>query len=147
VLDEALLLVATLAITGLLTMQSPTIPDGPVPAGGDAVSGPAVQRVPFGTGSLQGEVSPGRVGPNTFEFTLRDSGGAPLESDEDPTVSATLTAAGIGPLQPQVERLPGTSRYRAELQLLAPGTWQVEVKLPTQGFDPLLGRLEVPVTR
>ena len=146
VLDEAVLLVLTLAVTGLLTFQSPTVPDGPVPAGGTA-STPAVQRVAFGPGTLQGAVRPGRVGPNTFEFTLEDATGAPLSTKEEPTVSASLAAENIGPLQPAVEQVTGTDRYRTDLQLPLAGTWVVEVSLPSRGFEPLQGRLEVPVSR
>jgi len=142
VVDEGALLVVTLAVTGLLTMQSPTVPDGPVPAGV-----PEVQRVSFGTGSLQGSVTPGRVGANTLEFVLRDASGAPLETEDEPTVSARQSAENIGPLQPAVEQVAGTSRYKAELQLPVPGTWEVEVSLPSQGFEPVQGRLEVTVSR
>jgi len=61
-------------------------------------------------------------------------------------VPAPRAAQRLGPLRPAVTQVPGTSRYRAELQLLVPGTWLLEVSLPSQGFDPLRGSLEVEVS-
>jgi len=147
VLDEAALLVVALAITGLLTMQSPT---EPLTFPDSSTAGPAVpgsERVSFGDGSLQGQLLPARVGPNTLEFTLRDGDGAPLASKVLPEVSASLPSEGLGPLEASVEKLAGTSsRYQAELQLPLGGEWQLVVSLPSTSFDAPTGTLVVLVT-
>jgi copper transport protein len=143
VLDEAALLVAVLAVTGLLTMQSPTVPTPP-DAGSNAT---APRRVELGTGSLQGQVLPARVGVNTFEFTLRDADGAPLESDAIPEVSASLPAQGLGPSPVTVERLGGTSRYRADLRLPVAGEWRLLVSIRLSKFDAPTTTLDVPIAR
>ena len=141
VLDEAALLVAVLAVTGLLTMQSPTVP-APSAAGTNAT---AARRVELGAGSLQGQVLPARVGVNTFEFTLRDADGAPLENDAIPEVSASLPSQGLGPLRATVERLGGTSRYRADLQLPAAGEWRLLVSIRLSKFDEPTTTLDVAI--
>jgi copper transport protein len=142
VADEAALLVAVLAVTGLLTMQSPTVP--PPPATGPSATAPL--RVELGSGSLQGQMLPARVGVNTFEFTLRDADGAPLETDALPEVSASLPSQGLGPLPTTVQRLGGTSRYRADLQLPVAGEWRLLVSIRLNKFDEPTTTLDVPVT-
>jgi copper transport protein len=141
VLDEAALLVAVLAVTGLLTMQSPTVP---TPSA--ATNATAPRRVELGAGSLQGQVLPARVGVNTFEFTLRDANGAPLENDAIPEVSASLPSQGLGPVRGTVERLGGTSRYRADLQLPVAGEWRLLVSVRLSKLDEPTTTLDVPIT-
>jgi copper transport protein len=141
VLDEAALIVVALAVTGLLTMQSPELPTAP----SGPAAGPAQQRVVIGSGSLQGRLLPSRVGVNTFEFTLRDSDGAPLETDALPEVAASLPSAGLGPLPATVERVEGTSRYRADLQLPVAGTWRLLVSVQLTKFDQPTTTLDVEV--
>jgi copper transport protein len=142
VVDEAALLVAVLAVTGLLTMQSPTVP--PPPATSPSATAP--RRVELGSGSLQGQLVPARVGVNSFEFTLRDANGAPLETDALPEVSASLPSQGLGPLQTTVQRLDGTSRYRADLRLPVAGEWRLLVSIRLNKFDAPTTTLDVPVT-
>jgi copper transport protein len=141
VVDEAALLVAVLAVTGLLTMQSPTLPTPPA-AVNDAA---APRRVQLGAGSLEGRVLPARVGVNTFEFTLRDANGAPLESDAIPQVAASLPSQGLSPSRVAVQRLGGTSRYRANLQLPVAGQWRLLVSIRLDKFDAPTTTLDVPV--
>jgi copper transport protein len=141
VLDEAALIIVALAVTGLLTMQSPELPAVPSAPPGGTVQ----QRVVFGSGNLQGRLLPARVGVNTFEFTLRDSDGAPLEADALPEVAASLPSAGLGPLPAAVERVGGTSRYRADLQLPVAGTWRLLVSVQLTKFDRPTTTLDVEV--
>ena len=147
VLDEAVLVVVALAVTGLLTMQSPTDPDAADPSAATSSAATSLQRAQFGTGSLQGRLLPARVGPNTFEFTLRDSDGAPLESKTEPEVTASLPSQGLGPLPATLEKLEGTSQYRAQVQLPVEGEWQILVTIPTKTFEPPTSTLTVQVGR
>jgi copper transport protein len=122
-------------------MQSPTLP--PPPTTGTSATAPV--RVELGSGSLQGQMLPARVGVNTFEFTLRDADGAPLETDALPEVSASLPSQGLGPLPTSVQRLGGTSRYRADLQLPVAGEWRLLVAIRLNKFDQPTTTVDVPV--
>lgn len=159
VVDECVIVVLAIAVTGLLTSLNPESgPAGPSsadtaavavvdtaakPAGSGAAG--ALRRADLGSGSLQGRLLPGTAGPNTFEFTLRDADGAPLTGQTLPEVSASLPSAQLGPLHATVRRLPGTAHYRAELPLPVGGDWRLIVSVRQSTYDEPTTTLLVPV--
>jgi copper transport protein len=147
VVDEAALVVLALAVTGLLTMQSPTAPpEGPRAVATDrGAAGTAVRRAELGVGSLQGQLQPASVGVNSFDFTLLDGEGAPLDAPELPEVTATLPSAGLGPLTADVQQLDGPNRFRAELPLPVGGQWQLQVSVQLSSDDSPVAVLDIPV--
>jgi copper transport protein len=142
VVDEAVVVVVALAVTGVLVGQSPSAPVGP---GGPAVVAASTQRAELGTGSVQLSVAPGGVGPRTAELTLRGADGAPLVTDEPPQVSLTLPDQGLGPLPATVRSLGQPGRYAVSASLPVPGSWQLLVSARTSRFDEPTAVLVVPV--
>lgn len=129
--DEAVLLVVVLALTGLLTLQSPNSPAA-APLGVDddtaaVTSDTSPRRADLGDGSLQAQLQPARVGSNRLVFTVRDGNGEPAGAAELPQVTATLPSEGLGPLRAEVTLIEGTSRFEATLDLPVGGTWRVLV--------------------
>jgi copper transport protein len=159
VLDEALLLVVILGVTGLLTLQNPAAtpatPDGSTTGSAETASGPAsdpgppagLQRTGLGSGSVAGRLSPAVAGPNTFDFTLRDGDGQPLVPPHTPVVTARLPDGRIGPIVATVTRLPGTGHYRADVVLPAAGVWRVQVAVRTDRFSEPTANLAFTVRR
>ncbi|SEQ82721.1 copper resistance CopC/CopD family protein [Microlunatus flavus] len=145
VVDEAVLLVVVLAVTGLLTMQDPGAPEGARPAATSSAS--STQRLPLGTGSVQVRLAPARVGANGVELSLRDADGAPLATEAMPTVSARLADGSLGPLPARVTRLEGAGRYRADVTLPEAGRWQVQVSVRTDRYSEPTALLAVDVAR
>lgn len=139
--DEIALLVAVVCVTGLLVMQSPVVNDAP--------NAPTVAAADFraalGQGTVQGSISPARVGLNTFEFTVRSADGEAVYPLETPKVTASLPAAGLGPLVASVQDIEGSGRYRAELTLPAAGQWQVNVLVRVDEFANLTSQQVVTV--
>ena len=145
VVDEAVIIVAALAVTALLTAQSPT---APVPSVGTTTSDSAdgaLHRAQLGDGFVQVRVQPGQVGRQTVELTLRGADGGPLATDEAPTVSASLPAAGLGPLPATVLPLDGVGRYRAELTLPVGGAWELLVSVRVSRYGEPTAVLTIPV--
>jgi copper transport protein len=142
VLDEILIVVVALAVTGLLTMLSPPVSEGGgnqpgLPAAAaPADSGPRRAELGNGAGSVQARLLPAAVGDNALEFTLRDADGAPMAAAAEPEVSATLPAAGLGPLRAKITKLDGVNRYRAEVPLPVSGDWRFTVSVPLEDYQP-----------
>jgi copper transport protein len=145
VLDEAVLLVLVLATTGLLTSLSPTAPVTPAREA-TTVSGAGLQRVQLGAGSLQGQLTPARVGTNDLELNLRDASGGPLITEAPPVVSATLTDGSLGPLPATVQPREENGRYRADLVLPTAGRWRVQVSVRIDRYTEPTAVLLVDVT-
>ncbi len=138
--DEIALLVAVIAVTGLLVMQSPVATDAPSPP-----ASVADFRSALGPGTVQGRLGPARPGVNEFEFTVRGAGGAALAPVEIPKVTASLPEAGLGPLVASVTKIEGSGRYRAELTLPTAGQWQINVSVRVDRFTNLPAQQTVAV--
>jgi copper transport protein len=145
VVDEALVLVAALAVTGVLTTSDPDAPVAPDPSTASSTAG-GVREAALGAGTVQLQVQPGRVGTNTVELNLRGPDGSPLDPAEVPEVSASLPDAGLGPLPATVREIEGTGRYRAEVGLPVAGSWQLVVSVRTGRFDQPSASVTVPVS-
>lgn len=144
VVDEALVVVVALAVTGVLVGQSPTTPVDP--ASRAEVAGATTQRAELGDGSVQLTVPPGGVGTRSAELTLRQGDGSPMVTDEPPQVSLSLPAQGLGPVPATVQPLDLPGHYVVSAALPAPGSWQLLVTVRTSRFDEPSAVLVVPVS-
>lgn len=135
---EAALLIAVVAVTGVLTNLSP----GDGPAGR-----PALVAVPLEAESqgltVFGILTPGAVGANQVVFTLRYEG-EPLLTDQV-TVAARLPAQDLGPLQATPVLDPATGEYTAALALPAAGRWQLQISARVDAFTKPTAVIEFPV--
>ncbi|MEE6280535.1 CopD family protein [Georgenia sp. MJ170] len=138
---EALVVVAVLAVTGILVSQSPTEADEVVAAPTEPVS----HHEPLGDGMIEAHVQPAVVGDSTVELVLTDADGAPLEPLADPELRLSLPEAGLGPLLPEVTATgPGT--YEAVLSMPLAGDWELEVAVRTSTYDSPVVVLPLPVS-
>ncbi len=144
VVDEAVIVVLALAVTGVLVGQSPRSADGD--AGPAAVAAAAAQRVELGEGSVHLKVSGGGPGPRTAELSLRQADGNPLLTDAPPTVTLSLPERGLGPMPVPVRSLEQPGRYAADMNLPVSGQWQMLVSVRTSRFDEPTAVLVVPVS-
>ncbi len=140
--DEIALLVAVICVTGLLVMQSPVETQAPPPP----TAASSDFRSPLGAGTVQGTITPVRVGPNEFRFALRGADGSALSPLESPKVTASLPDAGLGPLVASVRKTAGSSgNYVAELTLPASGQWEVNVAVRVDTFTNITARQIIAV--
>ena len=127
--NEAALLVAVVAVTGMLTNASPT-PLGP--AGGDSRQA----SIPFEVTSqgldVSGTLAPGRAGANRLRFSLGYDG-RPATVDQV-TVEFRLPAQELGPLAATAIRDPATGTYEAAVTLPTSGEWQLQVSARLSTF-------------
>ena len=124
---EAGLLVAAVALTGVLVNTSPR------PEAAAAEPPPSrVAEAPAGEYRVLATLSPGRQGPNTLLVQVQDDGGEPLEVFAAPEVSFGNGEVDLGllPLRPV-----GAGTYAAEVVLPAPGEWEAQVSLRATEFD------------
>ncbi len=135
---EAALLIAVVAVTGVLTNLSPEVGRRP----------PGATAVPFAAESqgltVTGTLTPGVAGSNEMVFTLRH-GGERLSTDQV-TVSARLPAQDLGPLQATPVLDPETGEYRAGLTLPAAGRWQVQISARVDPFTKPMALIELPLS-
>ena len=104
--------------------------------------------VDFGEFEAEVSVEPGTVGPNEIMIAIgEDESGEPVEPEEV-TVSASLPAEEIGPLQYEAEPVDpgaegeegdamteGGTRYMAEADLALAGEWEIRVEIRLNEFD------------
>ena len=127
--DEVLVLLLVLGMTAVLSATSPG-----TSTGASAVDPTSPLSGTLGTVSVQAQITPGTVGPNTIDITLRDAAGKPVTPVAPPTVKLQLTDPPVGPLTGTVTQVaPG--RYRAQVTLPVSGTWRLEVSARTSQFD------------
>lgn len=134
---EAALLVVVLAVAGWLVNASPSLDAA-------AASAPAAieQTVPLGDDTVTARITPGTVCTNSLEFTVTDATGRPIQPVDDPQVSVSMPAAGVGPLtRPVTSTGPGT--YQAVLDLPLSGRWVVAVSICTSEFEQPSSSIEV----
>lgn len=122
---EAALLVAVVAITGVLTNTSPppAVPDQPAAAG--ATAGEVTIHAISQGMTVDGTVSPGTTGANRLRLRLSVAG-TPLTTDEV-TVIARLPEQDLGPLSADVSGDPESGEYLAEIVLPVAGSWRLEI--------------------
>ncbi|GAA1828788.1 copper resistance protein CopC [Microlunatus capsulatus] len=144
VVDEALVVVVALALTGVLVGQSPTAPAGD--GSRTALAGATTQRAELGDGSVQLTVTPGGVGRRTAELTLRRGDGSPLVTDQPPQVTLSLPEQGLGPVPAAVQALDEPGHHSLEAALPVAGPWQLVVTVRTSRFDEPSAVLVLPVT-
>lgn len=144
VVDEALVVVVALALTGVLVGQSPS---APADAGsGTTLAAATTQRAELGDGSVQLTVTPGGVGTRTAELTLRRGDGSPLVTDEPPQVRLSLPEQGLGPVPATVEPLDEPGQHTVTAALPVAGRWQLLVTVRTSRFDEPSAVLVLPVS-
>lgn len=124
--NEAALLVAVLAVTGLLTNTAPGQPAGTSPT--------APTRFEASSQGLDvaGTLAPAAVGENQLSFTLTYRG-TPLTTDQL-EVTARLAAEQLGPLTAVPSFDPATGRYSATLTLPATGQWRLRFSARVDTF-------------
>lgn len=120
---EAALLVGVVLLTGFLANTSPS-------HGHD--HGPQQVAVESQGLTVSGQIIPGRVGANTFVFTL-EFDGAPADP-EDVEVSFRLPAQDLGPVVAAVERSPDGS-WAATANLPVAGAWEAQVSARISKFE------------
>lgn len=136
--NEAALLVAVLAVTGMLTNTAP----------GQLAGTPSTAPTRFEAGSqgldVAGTLSPAAVGENQLSFTLTYQG-IPLTTDQL-ELTARLPEQQLGPLAARPTFDPATGRYSATLTLPAPGQWQLQFSARVDTFAKPVALITVPVT-
>jgi len=126
---EGLVLVAVLAVTGVLVDRSPE------PAPTRATSSPpgtSQARAEAGDIRVRIEIDPAQVGSNTLTISLTDRTGTALVPYADPAVSLLHGDVRLAD-QPLLEQEPGT--YQAEVLLPESGTWTAEVTVRSDEFE------------
>jgi copper transport protein len=136
---EVVVLALALAAGSLLAQVSPPEDAGAVPTGGEFV-----QRASFGDGEVELTVAPGRRGTNEMHVTALGPDGALMSGIDDLTLSMTLPAEDVGPLEPPMQRITtGHSVSYAEVPLA--GRWTVEVTARPSKFEELRATFTVPI--
>ncbi|MER7755747.1 FixH family protein [Kitasatospora sp. NPDC097643] len=157
VLVEALVAVAVLAVTTMLTNSPPgrvasevragAAAPAPAPAGGGA---PAAQtepgrtlelklpydtkgRTPNAKGTATVTLNPARTGPNEVHLKLDGADGRPVEVPEV-ELAFTLPDRDLGPL-PVALTPEGTGRWSGTAQLPLAGNWVVSVQIRSSDID------------
>ncbi|KJS54314.1 ABC transporter [Streptomyces rubellomurinus subsp. indigoferus] len=157
VLVEALVAVAVLAVTTMLTNSPPGRVAGEVkaagaaaPAAGAGSAGGAPQtepgrtvelklpydtkgRTPNAKGTATVSLNPARTGSNEVKLALDGADGQPVEVPEV-QLAFTLPDRDLGPL-PVALTAAGTGRWTGTTQLPLAGTWVVSVQIRSSDID------------
>jgi len=117
---EAAGLVVALAVTAVLVNVTPARDAAGV---GKVIS----ETVPFGEGTMQAVIDPGRTGANDIHFYFLDESGQVLPDFESLEVDFTLPAKSIGPIAHPASRA-GPGHYQLLGHPFEPGgRWTIEV--------------------
>ncbi|PUA82758.1 CopD family protein [Nocardioides currus] len=140
---EAVVLVAVLAVTGVLVDRSPEGEPKPASAAATADSDPGTRSTTLGEIEVEASLTPLTRGPTTLTLRLRDAAGAPTEGVAPPVVRLASDRVVLGnvPLQPVSAGL-----YTAEVVLPSAGTWRMQVSLRVSEFANPVGELEFDVS-
>ncbi|MFE7594047.1 FixH family protein [Kitasatospora sp. NPDC057512] len=155
VLVEALVAVAVLVVTTMLTNSPPGRVAGEVkagaaaaPAAGGAAAAPQTEpgrtvdlRLPYDTkgrtpnakGTATVTLNPARTGPNEVKLALDGADGQPVDVPEV-ELAFTLPDRDLGPL-PVALTPEGTGRWSGTAQLPLAGTWVVSVQIRSSDID------------
>ncbi|MCW5954204.1 MAG: CopD family protein, partial [Propionibacteriaceae bacterium] len=138
--NEAALLIAVVAVTGMLTNTNPGHAEGHR-SGGEATA------IPLDADSqglrVIGTLTPGATGVNRLSFTLAYRG-EPQAIDQV-GVSARLPEQELGPLQATPLLDPATGEYTTQLTLPAAGRWQLQISARVDAFAKPVVLIELPV--
>ncbi|MFB7128592.1 FixH family protein [Kitasatospora sp. NPDC056273] len=155
VLVEALVAVAVLVVTTMLTNSPPGRVAGEVkagaaaaPAAGGAAAAPQTEpgrtvdlklpydtkgRTPNAKGTATVTLNPARTGPNEVKLALDGADGQPVDVPEV-ELAFTLPDRDLGPL-PVALTPEGTGRWSGTAQLPLAGTWVVSVQIRSSDID------------
>lgn len=140
VMGEAAILLAVVAVTGVLVTRSPLTSDAAPPA-----AEPTVLTVEMSDGgSVELSIAPSRVGTNTLHLVLRDDEGRIVNPVEDPTVELTQPELDIGPLRPELTAVY-IGEYQANVELSYPGAWTIDIRVRVSDFDSVSGSTAIEV--
>ena len=115
------------------------------PAKAQVASGPVSRDGRVGPYDFTITVDPARTGMNEIHLYLLDSTGQPASVDEI-TLSATLPAADVGPLELKANPAgPGHVLARAQLPLA--GDWQLQVAVRKGEFDQWSATTDLPIRK
>jgi uncharacterized membrane protein len=134
---ELALMLIVFAVTAALVSYAPPI---------DAASGPFSVNTTLGPAELEMTVEPARVGLNTVHLYLIDAKtGAQYTATKELTVTAKLSAKGIGPLALQ-SNLAGPGHYVLGSADLSPGgVWQLHILDRVSEFEEYEKTVSVPI--
>lgn len=125
---EAIVIVAVLAVTGVLTNQTPA--RDAVTASSAGVSSTRAAD----TGPVELTVRPARVGANTFTVAYTSETGQPVDVGNTMTIEFSLPSEGLAPLVRRTDA-SSTGRFVYEgPELSMPGVWTVTVAVRTGVF-------------
>lgn len=124
---EASVLVAVLAVTGVLVDQSPRPATAAVRTGAPVVAGASL-----GSLTALATIAPGAVGRNVLLVQLQDAGGDPTETRYPPTVRLRSDDVDLGTVE---VRSQAAGTYRGVVVLPHPGRWRVQVSLRLSEFE------------
>ncbi len=144
---EMVLVACAVVLGGVLGGTAPpkgsaADPVGPTTvAGGDTFS----EVADFGPYQVQLEISPLRVGPNIAHVTVVDPAGPPPDDLSELTLSFSLPAADLGPIDPELIELNDSHVIADDAALTAPGLWTVTVDARRGAAEFLRATFEVDV--
>lgn len=129
---EVTLIIAVIAVTGVLTNTSPTQggPGDASGAGGGAQQ--AVVQIESQGLEVDGVFAPAQTGENTFAFTLAYDG-EPLDAAQV-EVTARLPEQQLGPFTAEVAFDEASGEYTAVVNLPVAGEWQLQVMARVDAF-------------
>jgi copper transport protein len=137
VAGELALVVAVVAVTAVLVGEPPARavvqPSGPVSA-----------IAALGDLELNLVVDPARTGGNQVHLFVLARSGQPADVDEL-ELTASLPAAGVGPLPLRVSRLAPGHYAALGAQLALAGTWRLDVTARRGEFDQIRAAVGVPI--
>ncbi|MCU1358390.1 MAG: Copper resistance protein CopC [Acidimicrobiales bacterium] len=123
---EAIGIVAVLALTGALVNITP--------ARTAVGSGPVAVSAPLGSGSVQVDIDPARVGRNDIHAYILDRLGRPTSRYTTATFSLSLPAEDLGPLD-RTPVLAGPNHFQLVGTPLSPGgTWTLTITVKPDRF-------------
>ncbi len=134
---EVVLVLVVLGVTAALVSYPPPDSLAGGPFGGTATLGPL---------RLEATVDPARVGPNELHlYLLKSSDGTPFDGTKELTVTLSLPAKDIGPLD-TTARPAGPGHFVVDtVQLVPGGDWRLHVTSRISEFDQYDATLKVPV--
>lgn len=127
VVAEVGLLVAVLAVTGVLVNRSPNTAVESVPSGRTGT-----QQATLGELRVLGTLTPGRPGANVLRVQVQDSTGEPVETELAPTVRVGSATLDLGET---ALASVDAGTFQADLTLPSAGTWEVQVSQRLSTFE------------
>nr|WP_269449700.1 FixH family protein [Auraticoccus cholistanensis] len=135
-LDELALLLAAVAVTGLLISSSPSTSAPPEPA---------ATQLELAGDRADITLEPGVTGRNTVSVVLTGADGRPLQTTAAPTLRLTQPVAGVGPLTAPLTADDGGGRWTGEVDLPVTGSWEVQLAVRVDEFREPVGSGTVEV--